>query len=94
MGISFELVLNGFGLDNPLIGAISVLVNKLCGFVVVHRVNLTLVVFNIWALNLKALDKHRIFFFFRLGLTYEDEIKGNRNQVFRSGAPTVCWVCV
>ena len=58
MGVGLELVLDGLGLDNPLIGPISVLMNKLCGLIVVNGVDLTLGVFHIGALYLKALDKH------------------------------------
>lgn len=58
MGICLELVLDRFGLDNPLVGPIPVLMNKFSGLVVVHRMNLTLSVFHIWALYLEILDKH------------------------------------
>lgn len=58
MGVSFELIFDGFGLDNPLIGAISVFMNELCGFIAIYRVNLIFCVVDIGAVNLKALDKH------------------------------------
>lgn len=58
MGIGLELILDGFGLDNPLVGPIPVLMNQFCGLVVVHRMNLTLCVFHIRALYLEIVDKH------------------------------------
>lgn len=58
MGISFELIFNSLGLHNPLIGAISALMNELCGLIVVHRLDLVVCVLNIWAIDLEALDEH------------------------------------
>jgi hypothetical protein len=58
MGIGLEFIFNTLGLDNPLIGAISVLMDKLSGLVVVHRVNLILCIFNVRTLYLKALNEH------------------------------------
>lgn len=58
MGVGFKLVVDGFGFDNPLIGAIPVLVNKFGGFVVVHGLNLSLGVLHIRTLYLKILDEH------------------------------------
>lgn len=58
MDISLEFVFYSFGLDNPLVSPIPVLMNKLGGVVIVHRVNLILCVLNIWTLYLKALNEH------------------------------------
>lgn len=62
MGIGPEFIFDSLGLDNPLVGAIPVLMNKLGGLIVVHRMNLILCVLDIRTLNLKAFDKH--FFLF------------------------------
>lgn len=66
MGLSLELVFDSFGLNNPLVGSFSILMDKLGGLIVVHRMNLTFCVRYVWALNLKALDEHfpLLFFFF------------------------------
>lgn len=64
MGLSLELVFDSFGLNNPLVGSFSILMDKLGGLVVVHRMNLTFCVRYVWALNLKALDEHFSLFFF------------------------------
>ena len=56
--ISLEIIFDRLGLDDPLIGPISLLMNKLSGLIGVHRLNLTLCVLDIWALYFKALDKH------------------------------------
>lgn len=64
MGIGFEFIFDRFGFDNPLIGSIPVLVNKLGGFVVIDGLNLRLGVLHIRTLDLKILDEHLFFFFF------------------------------
>ena len=58
MGFCLEFIFDSFGLDNPLIGSFSILMDKLSGLIVVHRVNLTLCVRNVWAIDLKALNEH------------------------------------
>lgn len=59
MDIGLELVLDGFGLDNPLVVSIPVLMMNLFGCLVdVHRMNLTICVFLIRAIYLEILDKH------------------------------------
>jgi len=58
MGVGLEIVLNGFGLDDPLIGSISALVHQLRRLVIVHRLDLGLAVLDVWALNLEILDEH------------------------------------
>lgn len=58
MGIGPEFIFDSLGLDNPLVGAIPVLMNKLGGLIVVHGKNLILCVLDIRTLNLKAFDKH------------------------------------
>ena len=58
MSVSFELVLDGFGFDNPLVRPFPALMDELSGLVAVHGVNLTLRVRHVWALDLEALDEH------------------------------------
>lgn len=61
MDISLEFVFYSFGLDNPLVSPIPVLMNKLSGVVIVQRVNLILCVLNIRTVYLKALNEHVFF---------------------------------
>ena len=58
MGIGDKIIFNGFRLNNPLIRAVTVLMNKLSGLIIVHRLDLSFCVFHIWAFNLKILDEH------------------------------------
>jgi len=58
MGVGFKFIFDGFGFDNPLIGAVPVLVNKLGGFVIIDGLNLGLGVLHIRTLNLKILNEH------------------------------------
>ena len=58
MGVGFKFIFDSFGLDNPLISAIIVLVNKFSGFIVVHGLNLSLCVLHVRTLNLETLDEH------------------------------------
>ncbi|RDJ60253.1 hypothetical protein AB723_19320, partial [Acinetobacter baumannii] len=57
-GISLELILNTLGLDDPLIIPIPVLMNKLGGLIIIHRLNALLAVLHIRALHSKLVDKH------------------------------------
>lgn len=58
MGIRLEFIFHSLGLHSPLIGAIPVLMDKLSGLVVVHRLNLILGVLDVRTLYLEALNEH------------------------------------
>lgn len=72
MGVGFKFIFNRFGFDNPLIGAIPVLMNKLGGFIIIDWLNLGLGVPHIRTLNLKILNEH----FYQI-LRMEDEEEEN-----------------
>lgn len=56
--ICLEVVFDGLWFDDPLIGTVPVLMNKLGRFVTVDRFDLMICVFHVGALNLKLLNKH------------------------------------
>lgn len=58
MGISFKMVLNRLGLDNPLIGLIPILMDKIGRLIVVHGLDPILGVLHVGALHPKLLNKH------------------------------------
>ena len=86
MDVGFKFVFDRFGFDNPLIGAIPVLVNKFGGFVVVHGLNLSLGVLHIRTLNLKILDEH----YFSQRLRMNEITKGIKKRILYY--THLCWV--
>jgi hypothetical protein len=58
MDIGREIVEHGLRLDDPLGGAIACLVYQLCGIVPVQRLDVSVSILHVGAIDLELLDKH------------------------------------